>query len=381
MRRLFLLVVVLLDFCCGYEVLSPNTTNHTIMKAQVFTKPGCQSRCGDLLIPYPFGIKSEGGVDCAIDPSFELVCDASYNPPLAFSMIPYLRNLHIHDISDTELRISCVLAYHCFDQFGNPNETYIVQNGLDGTWFTYSTANVLTVVGCDDYANLYNDPSTFNFDPNNPNTFLPKGCSTTCLPDEEIPQDECSGTGCCQVPINVHKYFNIHIETYNSHRNVSSYNPCGYAFMAEKSGFKFQGKSDLNDPHLKDRIYNIPTVLDWAIGNKTCSEAALNQTSYACKFNNSYCINGSSSSNGYRCSCNEGFQGNPYLSPGCYDIDECAEKQKTNCDQICNNVVGSYYCSCRSGYYWNDDKCIAKKSQVIKFVLGIGFGCLWLLME
>lgn len=317
--RLFLIVlVVLLDFCWSNEVLSPNTTNHTIMKAQVITKPGCQRQCGDLIVPYPFGIRSEEGLDCAVDPSFQLICNNSYNPPLAFLSTPYLRGLHIHDISDTELRISCVLAYMCYNQSGGLTRGYIVQNGLDGTSFTYSTANVLTVVGCDDYANLYNDPDSFDSNLNNANRFLPKGCSTTCLPNEEIPKDECSASGCCQVPINVHKYFNIYLETYNSHRNVSSINNCGYAFMGEKSRFKFRGISDLNDTTLKDRIADtVPIVLDWVIGNKSCSEGALDQSNYACKFNNSYCINGTSS-NGYRCSCKEGFEGNPYLSPGCY---------------------------------------------------------------
>ncbi|KAK1368527.1 wall-associated receptor kinase-like 10 [Heracleum sosnowskyi] len=82
------------------------------------------------------------------------------------------------------------------------------------------------------------------------------------------------------------------------------------------------------------------------------------------------------------CYCTKGFEGNPYLSPGCHDIDECADEEKNSCDQICTNSVGSYNCSCRSGYYWNDNKCISKsnKSQVIKFVSGMGFSCLFLII-
>ncbi|KAK1368530.1 Serine/threonine protein kinase [Heracleum sosnowskyi] len=191
----------------------------------------------------------------------------------------------------------------------------------------YSSANVLAVIGCDDSANLYNDPRSFHANLNNLNRFLPKGCSTTCLPDDEIPEGECSSSGGCQ--------------------------PLG-----EKSRFKFRGISDLNDTTLKDRIADtVPIVLDWAIGNKTCREAALDQSSYACKFNNSYCIDRTSST-GYRCSCKEGFEGNPYLSPGCYDIDECADEQK--------KIVVIRFAPI--------------KSQVLKFVLGIGFSCLWLLI-
>ncbi|KAK1368525.1 putative wall-associated receptor kinase-like protein 16 [Heracleum sosnowskyi] len=365
------------------------------MKAPVISKPGCQRQCGNLLIPYPFGIKSEG-LDCALNPSFELKCDNSSNPPLAFSLTTDLLHFqHVHDISDTELRIQSVLAMMCFDESGNLTlGYYIVQNGLDGTSFTYSRANVLTVVGCDDYANVYNDRNTFNFQSDiDLNRFLPKGCSTTCLPGDEIPVGECSGSGCCQVPLNIHKYFNIHLETYNHHKNVSSNNTCGFTFIGEKSRFKFQGISDLNDTTFGDRIgKEIPLVLDWVIGDKNCKEAALDQSSYACKFNNSHCINGTSSSSGYHCRCKPGFQGNPYLSPGCYDINECAKKQNNHCDQICNNTEGDYYCSCRPGYHRNDDKCIANstesqltesqdtRSQVIKFALGMGFSCLFLII-
>ncbi|KAL0016203.1 hypothetical protein SO802_003272 [Lithocarpus litseifolius] len=36
-------------------------------------KPSCESRCGNLEIPYPFGI----GPDCYMDKSFEIVCNGS----------------------------------------------------------------------------------------------------------------------------------------------------------------------------------------------------------------------------------------------------------------------------------------------------------------
>ena len=36
------------------------------------------------------------------------------------------------------------------------------------------------------------------------------------------------------------------------------------------------------------------------------------------------------------------------------DIDECIE-ETSGCDQICNNTVGSYNCSCTTGYQLNSD--------------------------
>ena len=36
------------------------------------------------------------------------------------------------------------------------------------------------------------------------------------------------------------------------------------------------------------------------------------------------------------------------------DVDECSE-QTDECQQICNNTIGSYVCDCRIGYALNTD--------------------------
>uniref|UniRef100_A0A8C9QJU1 Collagen and calcium binding EGF domains 1 n=1 Tax=Spermophilus dauricus TaxID=99837 RepID=A0A8C9QJU1_SPEDA len=41
--------------------------------------------------------------------------------------------------------------------------------------------------------------------------------------------------------------------------------------------------------------------------------------------------------------------------PYCLDIDECATSNKTLCEHICVNTVGSYRCECREGYVLEDD--------------------------
>ncbi|KAI3906154.1 hypothetical protein MKW92_029526, partial [Papaver armeniacum] len=57
---------------------------------------------------------------------------------------------------------------------------------------------------------------------------------------------------------------------------------------------------------------SIPLVLDWVIGNKTCEEA---KDTLLCQ-NNSVCVE-TTDVLGYRCTCLEGYEGNPYLTPGC----------------------------------------------------------------
>ena len=44
-------------------------------------------------------------------------------------------------------------------------------------------------------------------------------------------------------------------------------------------------------------------------------------------------------------------------SRACYiiDLNECDSGKNGGCGQICNNMVGSYYCSCQTGYELDED--------------------------
>ncbi|XP_077886063.1 collagen and calcium-binding EGF domain-containing protein 1 isoform X3 [Ictidomys tridecemlineatus] len=60
------------------------------------------------------------------------------------------------------------------------------------------------------------------------------------------------------------------------------------------------------------------------------------------------------------CTCYPGYQYDRERhrkreKPYCLDIDECATSNKTLCEHICVNTVGSYRCECREGYVLEDD--------------------------
>ncbi|KAF7146208.1 hypothetical protein RHSIM_Rhsim04G0077100 [Rhododendron simsii] len=131
---------------------------------------------------------------------------------------------------------------------------------------------------------------------------------------------------------------------------VSSYDNCGYAFIGDQDSFNFSSLSDFLDPTF---VHRAAVVLDFAIGNQNCA-VANNSNAYLCNPNNTLCIDNTESGlGGYLCSCEYGYKGNPYLSPGCTDIDECKDPNLNDCDgnATCTNTPGSFNCSCNPHYF------------------------------
>nr|XP_017224752.1 PREDICTED: wall-associated receptor kinase 2-like [Daucus carota subsp. sativus] len=347
--------------------------NNTFTEARAIAKPGCQSKCGNLTVPYPFGIGVGSG--CSIDSStwFDVNCNTSFSPPKAFIGSG---NVQIHEILNSQMRVSNVMATKCYSSTGDLTTDKPAYTNLLDSPYTFSELNTFSVVGCDDVALIIgSDQRNYS-----------GGCITVCSKAEDVLDYGCSGIGCCQtvIPKGL-KYYYTSLSTLRNHTEVWSFDPCSYAFLGEKESFKFRGASDFSDPTFINRTMDsVRIVLDWVIGNQTCDQAR-NSDAYACQ-SNTFCTTSDSGFGGYSCSCLEGYEGNPYLSPGCQDIDECADPTKNSCEKICINTPGSYNCSCPHGYYGNGEEnsqgCIAKSSRfpVIKFSLGMGFGFLALML-
>ncbi|KAK4391241.1 Wall-associated receptor kinase [Sesamum angolense] len=157
-----------------------------------------------------------------------------------------------------------------------------------------------------------------------------------------------------------------------NYTNFSGFGGCNYAFLAKESAFNFSRQSVVN---LKN-VTELPMVADWAIGNMTCEEAGKNSSDYACKSSNSKCYEPNNGS-GYRCSCLEGYQGNPYLVQGCQDIDEC---ELGKCPHDCRNTNGNYTCLCPKGYRGDGENCSPGESLILKLVAGISMAIIILLL-
>ncbi|MCD7471963.1 hypothetical protein HAX54_012783 [Datura stramonium] len=339
---------------------------YTITKGANITKQeGCPKQCGNVTVPYPFGI----GSLCAFDWGFEITCNISNDG----SHKPLIGNVEVYDISDAELRVSNVIGGRCYNSDGTVYAQVLPWTTFsESSPYSFSTLNRFTVVGCDDNISI-TGPNNFEY-----------SCMTSCTSLEDVTEGVCRGKGCCQkqIPKGL-KYYNTTISSTGNHTNVWSFNECGYAFLGEADSFHFRGSPDLNEDDFVNRTKtSVPIVLDWAIGDLTCTQAR-NSKDYACG-ENSECVDSGTDLGGYRCSCNPGYEGNPYLTLGCQDIDECADPK--TCEKNCTNTRGSYICSCPDGYTDDGEKdgrgCIAPNSELpwIKVSVGTGVGFMSLVL-
>ncbi|XP_076953211.1 wall-associated receptor kinase 2-like [Bidens hawaiensis] len=293
------------------------------------SKPNCPTHCGNVKVPYPFGIGYNKG--CSLDNSFYVTCNKSYEPPKLFLLSS---NIEIYNISDSEFRIHSGVAYRCYKSNGTILEEFEWWSRLVSP-FTFSQKNKFTVLGCDDYSLIRGTKGTD----------FSSGCLGLCGKAEDVPNDgQCSGSGCCQTSIPKGlDYYNVTLHNFKNHTDVWSFNRCGLAFLGEEGSFLFRGASDLSDAKdVTERILStVHVVVDWVISpHGRCSEFT------ECKGNSScYNVDGG----GYRCRCNNGYQGNPYLDPGCQDINECEDLQTNPCYGNCLNTPGSYNCTCPLG--------------------------------
>ncbi|GLT94574.1 hypothetical protein SLE2022_123080 [Rubroshorea leprosula] len=279
----------------------------------------CRQTCGSVHVPYPFGLDRP---ECARNDSFLLQCNQSGL---------FLWNIPIYDISVENGTITGGIpaSYQC----NNESHWWSLETSINIGPFTIShTQNKLIGLGCDTVALMNDNQEKFG-----------SGCLAICNEPNDLESD-CSGFGCCQTSIPKHlDTLNIRANSLSNHSDVLHFNPCSYAYVVAN----FFNISEINFLRLpNETITSTHAVLEWAVGDQDC-QAREGPSGYSCG-DNAYCSN-SSTDGGYRCSCNKGFTGNPYVLNGCQDIDECKEPNKYPCQGTCRNIIGDYKCDCPLG--------------------------------
>ncbi|KAL9233171.1 hypothetical protein vseg_008201 [Gypsophila vaccaria] len=268
--------------------------------------PHCSSMCGNVTIPYPFGI--EDGCyyvdknNLVSHPIMKVICDNSADPPQPILGI----NIPISSISlkGAEIRINLNVSFHCYSQ-GLLTKGYSQWANLI-TFTISSTKNMLVATGCDTYAWFTGFRRGERYY---------TGCMTKCDDLNSVADKQCNGVGCCyaSIPDGVTN-ITTRVGSFDNHTSVP-FNPCSAAFPVATDAYTFLSKNLTQslDFYLKYPLF--PVIFNWGIGNQSCLQAQ-QQGNCLCK-NNTICSNIELGHNGYRCECKDGFDGNPYLPQGC----------------------------------------------------------------
>ncbi|BAH92287.1 Os03g0643250 [Oryza sativa Japonica Group] len=302
------------------SVSSSSGVSSAAAAGRAISLPGCPDKCGDVSIPYPFGV----GDRCAavgLNPYFNITCDDAVRPPVPKLGDPGME-AEVLDITleRGEIRLTGFLSYVCYT---SSNSSYASLPGgifVGGTQLRVSPSrNQLTVIGCRALGLLVGGAHAGG---SGDGDEYATGCYTYCASLNSTDADgaPCAGTGCCQAPISSDLAYVGGTFPSNWTNSGWRFNPCFYALIAEVGWYSFRRRhlagvlGFVNETKPSD----IPVVLDWAARDGWCPATAEEKArrKYACVSGNSHCVN-SSNGMGYSCSCNQGYEGNPYLDNGC----------------------------------------------------------------
>jgi len=262
--------------------------------------PGCNYTCGDVKIPYPFGIgnSTQHHTPCYMDSKFNLTC--VNNSKLIRGKRIEVLDINLHG----QMVMKFFVSHICTSSSSTNNNTEEANTPfLTVPSFTISsTENKFITVGCDSYGYLNSNLKGATYS---------TGCLTRCYDyDPKMVIGKCTGLGCCEVDIPP-LMKNITIETFKFPTSTTSEDRyCGSSFIAKQGSYNFSVR-DIKEPP----IGTFPLVINWAVTNESCQIAQTSEN-YACK-ENSECVHDDPDYDGYRCKCLEGFEGNPYLPGGC----------------------------------------------------------------
>lgn len=269
-----LLLQLIVSFLCLTEASA----------APYLAKPGCQDLCGNVSIPYPFGI----GKNCYFDDYFSVSCNQSSSPPKPILNHPNL-NLQLLNVS---LEYRTVMVLSPIIPLCEDSGTWESKD-LGGSPFYFSSVyNSFMVVGCDINAVLITS---------NPEEIL-TGCTSNCNSGIVRSRRRCYGIQCCQNTI-PYSDQSSHIDMYSVNYSKTS-NNCSYAFLGVRDWYV----DNLSDPVISTSSGYAPLVMSW------------NMTTTSLGSCTRYYLDWQSKETFEVCRCDYRYEGNPYLPNGCQGI-------------------------------------------------------------
>ncbi|KAK1410850.1 hypothetical protein QVD17_37391 [Tagetes erecta] len=269
-----------------------------------YAKTGCNNTCGNVTIPYPFGI----GADCSINKWYIVDCNSS---------TPYLPALNHLELLRVDLNNQTVIVgtrtpkiSDCQSQ--DQKNSQITSIDLHSTPFLFcSYHNRFVFNGCGNAVMMDNGS-------------VLTGCSTNCL-NETVGErnNDCFGISCCQTTIP------HYIRSYSINlMGVGGNGGCGYAFLVDDDSYLL-GRFSVQSVAANNSSV-VPMALMWTLPHSTtliCCRGAADHMNMELDTGNGTSIDSQ------KCSRHIGYKGNPYLSDGCEVIEDCAScPYSTSCN-------------------------------------------------
>ncbi|TVU05262.1 hypothetical protein EJB05_48420, partial [Eragrostis curvula] len=260
----------------------------------------CTRSCGNISIPYPFGIE----LGCYHASGFNLTCRKNsrrHGPPELFLGDGTVQVLEISVVPNGTVRIRSHRVEITDDGGSTAIGTWGAGLPRGGPLFLSEETSNVAVVGCDVQVEVRGGA----------HDDLIGSCTALCPPSPAhrgniivgFRSGACTGIGCCQSPITIgYSFYNVQIHMFNRSSGAE------YPIYIADGGF-----NDTDD--MFQQIHQVGAKLDWIINNSTCPT---NTSAPECRSAHSYCQNSVANGHGgYLCQCSDGYRGNPYVTGGC----------------------------------------------------------------
>ncbi|BBN04097.1 protein MpWAK [Marchantia polymorpha subsp. ruderalis] len=336
---------------CAEKRPATSSSARMLLQSNNSNVPDCQRVCGDVSIPYPFGLSAQ----CAFNSYFVLECRDDLGPNLKsnrpgrgpWPVLTYIKATSTlqqywtnnNTITDGYFEVPFLPVTQIYSDHIVVDMTQIKAMGCWATVnaslsldaqspYWISQNNVFIVVSC----GATGSASGLSLQ----NLYFSTSCDQIPC-SNSIVAAYCNAYDCCITSIDITKELIMS----GKGRGFAEFTNCGYSTLLYPGTFALPG------PGVGDGTYGV--ALWYEIQRNAtvtnCAEAAKDEDKYECS-NNGTCYN---QIDGYYCQCERpGYEGDGYtLGTGCSkEINECLKPNNCSSIATCVNTDGSYECKC-----------------------------------